>query len=286
MKNKWLVFIFGGKSFIGTIAGKKLLVEKTPNKAIDSAYLGNYSCRCKMVFSFCQRSRVSGPGALRSSQSPLFFSRRFSAWDCHSNCHRWRLIQFKNKDLEKLHLILHKTSVLQHGKLAQFDYVISVFLTIDSPVLSKLHLQIKHCLRTYLKHWSSLTLAEYLKPLKCKLSDRSSLSELLSHMDFLQNTIFLLKNTARGFRIKTNQHSRFLLKNTARGFRIKTNQHSGNTPSLCFSWNWFMLLWSVFWRQSAWQGNYCIHSGESSEDCRYFSSNPQLANDGYFQGRP
>ena len=81
---------------------------------------------------------VSAPEALRSSQSPLFFSRRFPAWDCDSNCHRWRLIQFKNKDLEKLLLILHKTSLLQHGKLVQFDYVISVFLTFDSPVLSTL----------------------------------------------------------------------------------------------------------------------------------------------------
>ena len=65
---------------------------------------------------------------------------------------------------------------------------------------------------------ATLTLAECLKPRKCKLSDRSSLSEPLSHMDVLQNVIFLLKNTARGFRINTNQHSR-------------------NTPCLCFSWN-------------------------------------------------
>ena len=38
------MFIFGGKSFIGTLVGNKLSVEKTGNKATDNAYLGNYSC--------------------------------------------------------------------------------------------------------------------------------------------------------------------------------------------------------------------------------------------------
>ena len=73
MNNKWLVFIFSGKSFIGTMAGKKLSVEKTRNKALDNAYLGNYSCRCKMIFFFASVAECLGR-ELSVHPSPLSFS--------------------------------------------------------------------------------------------------------------------------------------------------------------------------------------------------------------------
>ena len=40
MKAKWLVFMFGAKTFIGTLAGNKLSVDKMGNKTRSGVYVG------------------------------------------------------------------------------------------------------------------------------------------------------------------------------------------------------------------------------------------------------
>ena len=102
MKVKWLVFMFGAKTFIGTLAGKKLSVHKMGNKT-PSGVMG-YIIVVDVKCYFCLGLEIS------VHPSPLSFSDDVSQPEanCSSNCRRLRLIQCKNKDFQKSLLTLHR----------------------------------------------------------------------------------------------------------------------------------------------------------------------------------
>ena len=82
MKAKWLVFMFGAKTFIGTLAGNKLSVDKMGNKTPSGVYVGYIVVDVKCYF--CLGWEIS------VHPSPLSFSADVSRSeaDCSSSCRR------------------------------------------------------------------------------------------------------------------------------------------------------------------------------------------------------
>ena len=83
MKAKWLVFMFGAKTFIGTLAGNKFSVDKMGNKTRSGVYVG-YIIVVDVKCYFCLSWEIS------VHPSPLSFSADVSQpeADCNSNCRR------------------------------------------------------------------------------------------------------------------------------------------------------------------------------------------------------